>query len=171
MVERDNGYANCELRRNMRSHSGNDSDMSRRLSARGGDRETNLSRCNNRSGGRGGPRNADSGCSYGCRCGCGRDDYPAEGACANRESRALMNKLQQLDFSIQETVLYLDAYPDDAEALAYYHRLLRERSAAAEEYERNCAPLTSRSNDSTQDWRWGENPWPWSLEFPGNRQR
>ena len=57
-----------------------------------------------------------------------------------------MNQLQQLDFALHETVLYLDAYPNCAAALAYYHQLLAERTRVAEEYERGCGPLTAYGN-------------------------
>ena len=41
--------------------------------------------------------------------------------CRERES------LRAINFAIQETVLYLDAYPCHPEALAYYHTLIEER--------------------------------------------
>lgn len=104
----------------------------------------------------------------GCGCGC-ESDRPVQGACAGRECHELMNKLQQLDFSIQEVVLYLDGYPDCDQALDYYHQLLQERCAVEKEYEKSCGPLTSRSNRSTHGWDWGQSPWPWHHEFPGNK--
>jgi hypothetical protein len=49
-----------------------------------------------------------------------------------------MQTLRALDFAIQETVLYLDAYPECRQALDYYHRLMEERKAAMAEYENAC---------------------------------
>ena len=40
---------------------------------------------------------------------------------------AKLNKLRALDFALQETVLYLDAYPENKQALRYYHQLMKER--------------------------------------------
>ncbi len=80
-----------------------------------------------------------------------------------------MRKLQQLDFSIQETVLYLNAYPDCCEALAHYQQLVEQRCAAKKEYEETCGPLTSHGNMNMRHWDWVSAPWPWHVEFPGNR--
>lgn len=76
--------------------------------------------------------------------------------------RALMRRLQALDFAIVDTVLYLDAYPHSEEALAYYHKLLAER----EEIVRRLAdshrrPTTYMDNTSKDSWNWTEGPWPW----------
>lgn len=104
-----------------------------------------------------------------CGCGCGNgSDRTAEGMCARSECHKLMNRLQKLDFSIQETVLYLDAYPDCCEALAHYRQLVQERCAVAKEYEQSCGPLTSHGNGSASGWNWVDPAWPWHPEFPGN---
>jgi spore coat protein JB len=74
---------------------------------------------------------------------------------------SLLKKIQELDFSIYETVLYLDAYPDCYEALGYYHTLLNQRKAAVAQYEREVGPLTAFSNCSQTSWDWIKSPWPW----------
>ena len=48
--------------------------------------------------------------------------------------KSLLRELQLLDFSIYDTVLYLDAYPESKEALDYYRTLVQERRALAEQY-------------------------------------
>ena len=45
----------------------------------------------------------------------------------NRSCYAALKKLRAIDFALQETVLYLDAYPQNKQALRYYHRLIKER--------------------------------------------
>ena len=72
-----------------------------------------------------------------------------------------MKSLQALDFALQETVLYLDAYPENQEALEYYHRLLAERERVMAEYEKSCAPVTMYGNKSRNSWDWILGPWPW----------
>lgn len=110
-------------------------------------------------------RRAENGC--GCGCGCG-SDARGVGSCAKGECHTLMKKLQQLDFAIQETVLYLDAYPECCEALALYHQLVEQRREVAKQYERECGPLTGRGGKTAQYWDWVSSPWPWSPDFPGN---
>ena len=80
-----------------------------------------------------------------------------------------MRQLQQLDFSIQETVLYLDAYPECCEALAYYRELVQKREALAKKYEESCGPLIAMGNGESREWNWIKTPWPWHLEHPGNK--
>ena len=72
--------------------------------------------------------------------------------------------LRALDFALVETALYLDAYPDSCEALAYYHKLLAERTALAADYAQDCGPLTHRENASQTSWQWVKTPWPWEPE-------
>ena len=81
-----------------------------------------------------------------------------------------MHQLQELDFSIQECVLYLNAYPDCREALAHYHQLLEQRCAVKKEYEQACGPLTAGGNANGEHWDWVGAPWPWYVDFPGNKK-
>ena len=75
-----------------------------------------------------------------------------------------MDFLRKLDFCIQETVLYLDAYPDCRQALEYYHKLLEQRKEAMETYEAKCGPITQYGNQSRTSWDWTQKPWPWEPE-------
>ena len=75
-----------------------------------------------------------------------------------------LERLRALDFAIQETILYLDAYPNNRQALAFYHELIAQRKTVAEAYEKSCAPLTFMGNTSHTSWDWIEGPWPWEAE-------
>ncbi len=75
----------------------------------------------------------------------------------------LLKKIQEIDFSIYETVLYLDVYPSCREALSYYHSLINTRNQLAEQYERDYGPLTAFANTSTCSWDWVKTPWPWQM--------
>ena len=83
------------------------------------------------------------------------------GGCA--ADNKLLRKIQEIDFSLYETVLYLDAYPDCQEALDYYHSLLNSRDTLVAEYEKKYGPLTAFSNMSHSSWDWTKSPWPWQL--------
>ncbi len=78
--------------------------------------------------------------------------------------RALMQKIRALDFAIQETVLYLDAYPGCAMAMEHYHMLVAQRETAVAEYEQKCGPITACGNKSKTTWQWISSPWPWEYE-------
>ena len=79
----------------------------------------------------------------------------------------LIEKLRAVDFALQETVLYLDAYPNNCEALKYYNELSALREALVAEYEGKGHPITMYGNKSTDTWDWISSPWPW--EYPCGR--
>lgn len=91
--------------------------------------------------------------------------------CCNQGSETdcitLMRRIRAVDFAIQETVLYLDAYPCDRKALEYYHKLTEAREELVEAYQNGCGPLTNRGNESATEWNWICSPWPW--EYDANR--
>ena len=76
----------------------------------------------------------------------------------------LSRRLQKVDFAITETVLYLDAYPNSKEALAYYHRLITERDMLNERLAALGRPTTHFDNTAKDQWLWTKGPWPWQIE-------
>ena len=91
--------------------------------------------------------------NMGCNQGCG----------GGTNGASLLRKIQEIDFSLYETVLYLDVYPACREALAYYHTLLSQRAALVAQYEREMGPLTAFQNQSKTSWDWIKSPWPWQM--------
>ena len=78
---------------------------------------------------------------------------------------ALKRQLQAIDFSIVETVLYLDAYPHCKKALAHYHTLVHERAELVRKLSEECRmPITHCENASMDSWDWINTPWPWELD-------
>ena len=74
-------------------------------------------------------------------------------------------KLQMIDFSMAETILYLDAYPDSAEAMKYYKALKGEREQILSEMRASgCAPICASDAAHGGVWDWTDSPWPWELE-------
>ena len=88
-----------------------------------------------------------------------RGEYPQNGATGERHS--LTHRLQALDFSIADTVLYLDAYPHCRAALDHYHKLIRERASLLRAMAEGGAPVTNFENASQESWDWTDGPWPW----------
>lgn len=82
----------------------------------------------------------------------------------NNAGKALLCKIRAIDFSLYETVLFLDAYPHDGEALAYYHKLLEQRKSLMEEYESSFGPITAMGNKCVNEWKWVKSPWPWEYD-------
>lgn len=87
-----------------------------------------------------------------------------QGAGNGASCQALLRRLQALDFSIVDTVLYLDAYPDCQNALDYYRKLVSERDALKRSLAENCKrPVTNFENASNDAWDWTNGPWPWEA--------
>ena len=82
----------------------------------------------------------------------------------DKEAKKLIRELQLLDFSLIDTILYLDAYPCSSEALEHYHKLLTEKKKVEELLEQSGYPITAKNNISTSVWEWTDGPWPWELE-------
>ena len=93
-----------------------------------------------------------------------RGGCPGRVGCGN--CRALMDRLRAVDFALNETVLYLDAYPTCDEAMSFYKQLVTERKKLVEAYETECGPLTMYGNVANT-WDWAEGPWPWEAEANG----
>lgn len=81
-----------------------------------------------------------------------------------KETRKLIHELQLIDFSLIDTILYLDAYPCSAEALDHYHKLLAEKKKIEELLSQSGYPITAKNNISTSAWKWTDGPWPWELD-------
>ena len=97
-------------------------------------------------------------------CGCESDRKPSCGGNSAR-CKALIAELQSVDFSIVDTVLYLDAYPDCRKALAHYKTLIAEREALRRALAEECGmPTTAYENASDDAWEWVRGPWPWQIE-------
>lgn len=83
----------------------------------------------------------------------------------NHNCKDMLRKLQKVDFSMVDTVLYLDAYPHSKEALDYYHKLLEERNRILETMSaEKCPPVTAMNSFPKNEWNWTEGPWPWEPE-------
>ncbi len=75
----------------------------------------------------------------------------------------LSRQIDAVEFALVETILYLDAYPENRRALEYYQTLLSERARLVEQYEKTAGPLTAYGNKSNTSWDWVKTPWPWET--------
>ena len=96
-------------------------------------------------------------------CGCNKRPNTSLGGC-HGNCDTLRRQLTCVCFALDETILYLDVYPDNQEALCHYHTLLAEKNKLLAEYEAACAPVTAYGNTSHTSWDWIKSPWPWKYE-------
>lgn len=99
----------------------------------------------------------------GCRSVANLSPLPNQNQNESSACKNLLYRLQVLDFSIVDTALYLDAYPDSKEALKYYQQLIGERTQLTQALAERCqAPVTNFEN-SGNAWNWVNGPWPWDA--------
>lgn len=99
------------------------------------------------------------------REGCASCNSNAGAGANNGNCKQKLKKLQMIDFSMIETILYLDAYPYNAEALKYYKALKAEREALLSEMKaQGCAPITAQDAAHGGEWDWTDSPWPWEPD-------
>lgn len=77
------------------------------------------------------------------------------------EKAKLMKFIYEVDFALDDCVLYLDTHPFDKQALEYYENYKKMKKQAVAEYTRLYGPLTSDDVNVCNYWAWVKNPWPW----------
>ncbi len=85
-------------------------------------------------------------------------------AAAPSEKDALMRRIDQASFAMDDVLLYLDTHPTDQEALKYYHYVAGLRKEALETWQAQYGPLLVDSVKNTDRWTWVTEKWPWEGE-------
>lgn len=83
---------------------------------------------------------------------------------ANGGAGSLLRRIQAEDFALYEVALYLDAYPTNKKALAFYEEHRARLAELKEEYRQKYGPLTIYDNVGSNEWQWVKGPWPWERE-------
>ena len=76
----------------------------------------------------------------------------------------LLRRIQAEDFALYEVVLYLDAYPTNKKALAYYEEHKKALAELKAAFVKRYGPLTIYDADDSCEWQWYRGPWPWEKE-------
>ncbi len=82
----------------------------------------------------------------------------------NNDKKALMRKLQVYGFALYDTVLFLDAHPEDNGALDFYDKMSAAYNQTKKQYEDLFGPLTIHDVDTDNGWTWIQKPWPWEYD-------
>lgn len=80
------------------------------------------------------------------------------------DKQSALRLLQQADFALLETGLYLNGYPTCIEALAYFEKAKKEAKTARLEYEVKYGPLTLSAAGGETCFDWNKAPLPWEWE-------
>ena len=83
---------------------------------------------------------------------------------AMMNQRALLHRIQELQFATVDIGLYLDNYPENQKALNEYNCFTQELMKLKRAYEMNYGPLTHFGYaPSAYPWKWINEPWPWEM--------
>lgn len=78
----------------------------------------------------------------------------------NYDREILLKKIMELDFGINDLVLFLDTHPYDTNALELKNEYGREYQKYKKLYEEKYGPLVA--NADVKDWSmWVDTSWPW----------
>lgn len=80
------------------------------------------------------------------------------------EREKLLKQIREYAFAMLDSSLYLDAYPDNEEALAYYSNYRDLLKQSKKMYEAKYGPLSIAGNNDSDRWQWIDKPWPWEME-------
>ena len=80
------------------------------------------------------------------------------------DKNRLLAEIRALSFALVETNLYLDSYPENSDALAYFRKVRRELAEKTAAYEAAYGPLTVMGALAEGSWDWITTPWPWESE-------
>ena len=82
----------------------------------------------------------------------------------NETARALMKRIDEASFAMDDMILYLDTHPDDRQALEFYRTVTAMRREAVKAYEDAFGPLSIDASENPQQWDWITRSWPWEGE-------
>ncbi len=82
------------------------------------------------------------------------------------EREALMTKINQTGFFLDDLTLYLDTHENDTQAIQLYHEKVNEYAQYRKQFAQNYYPLTRLCipdciNDNETTFSWQKGPMPW----------
>lgn len=78
---------------------------------------------------------------------------------------ALLMRVYETGFALDDVTLYLDTHPTDCDAMNYYKYAKKLNMDAVQAFEAVYGPLMI-NRETADSWTWVDNPWPWDG---GNR--
>ncbi len=76
------------------------------------------------------------------------------------EREALLFRIMEIDFAINDLNLYLDLHPEDKNMYEKFKKYTQECIELKDQYARMYGPLTLDQTMSN-NYEWMKNPWPW----------
>lgn len=77
----------------------------------------------------------------------------------------LLKEIMAYNFSVLETVLYLNTHPRDETVLRLHNDLARNLMRLHKEYQERYGILKPHYPEADYPWQYIEEPWPWQIEY------
>ncbi len=77
---------------------------------------------------------------------------------------ALMKKITEISFALDDLRLFLDTHPDCAAALSDFSARMDQRADLIAEYTEKYGPVDSYYPGTDNGWQWNGAPMPWKKE-------
>ena len=81
----------------------------------------------------------------------------------NKREEMLLD-IMELSFAINDLNLYLDLHPENEELLRKFKELVEMSCKKEIEFVNEFGPLELIDSDSTKEFKWIDDPWPWQNE-------
>lgn len=78
------------------------------------------------------------------------------------ERNALMKEIMAYSFAAYEWNLYLNTHPTDRMALEMFRKMAAKANELKMQYVEKFGPIVAQDVNSTQEWTWVNDPWPWN---------
>ena len=90
-------------------------------------------------------------------------NYKAKEVIPQTEEEALLLKINESDFALNDISLYLDLHPEDKEMYRKFREEVKKYKDYLDRYERMYRPLELTST-YTDSYDYYKNPWPWDND-------
>lgn len=80
---------------------------------------------------------------------------------SNSNRSKLFEFITASSFVMDDLRLFLDTHPTDKSALDYFQKVQDVRNQAVMDYTNCYGPINSYNVAPSNDWSWGDEPWPW----------
>jgi spore coat protein JB len=77
----------------------------------------------------------------------------------------LLKEIQDQQFAVLETSLYLNTHPGEQRALDLHNDYAMRLGKLEQEYNDRYSPLTIYCGMFDYPWEWINEPWPWEINY------
>ena len=87
----------------------------------------------------------------------------------DRNCSALLRKVYEASFAVDDVILYLDTHPNDAEAFELFRQYTAMEQEARAAYVANHGPVLRSETAESKTYTWLNDPWPWNFQEGGTK--